>query len=219
MIFQILNKYSIFPIFILIATLIWTFTSCAVAQESPIQSIEVAESEDGTQYRFISDNLFIFMRAGPSNDYRLVGSVEAGARVELINIDREAGYAQIVDDRDRTGWVEVKFVSRTPSIREEIIRLNQQLNNKQSEIDAKQQEIDAIMQNLKKSDTQKTKLNRKITQQLEEIAKLTESIERREKASNMQWFTRGAMLGVVALLIGYALGIFGRRKANANRLM
>lgn len=34
--------------------------------------------------RYISDDLFTFMHSGPNNTYRIIGSVNAGSKVQLI---------------------------------------------------------------------------------------------------------------------------------------
>ncbi|MFT6268515.1 MAG: SH3 domain protein [Alphaproteobacteria bacterium] len=194
--------------------------------EQSDESEERLDSEGGKQpndqngeFRWVSDDLFTYLHAGPGNDYRLLGSVTAGTQIQLLQVDRENGYAEVIDNRQRTGWIEIKFVSRNQSIRDDVTDLQASLTQRDESLASIQTELNAVMQNLNTFDAQKTKLNRQITQQLEDIARLNEQLERRERANNMQWFTRGAMLGVIALLIGYILGLFGRKRKSNDRLM
>lgn len=186
--------------------------------EEQVGRQQSSTGQDG-DFRWVSDDLFTYLRAGPGKDYRLVGSVNAGTKIQLLQVDREAGYAEIIDDRQRTGWIEIRFVSRTQSIRDDVKDLENLLVEKDENVQHMNEKVTAVMQNLANSDDQKTKLNRQITQQLEDISRLNEQIEKRERTNNMLWFTRGSILGVSALLIGYILGIFGRRRKHDNRLM
>lgn len=197
-------------------------SSLSFAQSSdlsvPTQSIEEPNDQNG-DFRYISDDLFIYLRAGPSKDFRLLGSITAGTQVQLLQVDRDAGYAEIIDKRQRTGWVESKFVTRNQSIRQDIIDLEQSMNDKNQELAQMQRQVDAVMDNLGQSEDQKSSLNRKVTEQLEEIARLNEQIEKRERTNNMMWFTRGGILAISALVIGYILGLIGRKRNNQDRLM
>lgn len=171
------------------------------------------------EVRYISDELFIYLRSGPGPDYRLLGSINAGTQVSLINVDREAGYAEILDERQRTGWVEIRFVSRIPTIRYQLEEMLSAMAEKDDEVSQMQAEVDAVMRNLSQFDDKRASLNRQITQQLEEIARLNERIAQRERANNMRWFTRGAILAGICVFLGYLMGLFGRKRKNNDRLM
>lgn len=189
------------------------------SSESPNTTPIEQGTDEQAEIRYISDDLFTYMRAGPSPDFRLLGSVNAGTKIQLLQVDREAGYAEIIDNRQRQGWVEIRFVSRTPTIREQLTTMQQTLSDKDAELQDMRNEVAAIEQSLAQSEEQKNVLNRRITKQLEEIASLNESIQQRERANNMQWFTRGAILGVIALIIGYIMGMVARKRNRSDRLM
>lgn len=209
-----LSKY-VFVLLLCLFIIALPFVSEAQEEQNTKPSASLTEEDT----RYISDELFIYLRAGPGPDYRLLGSITAGTRVSLLNVDREAGYAEIIDDRQRTGWVEIRFVSRIPTIRYQLEDMQAEVSSKDTQMQQMQAEVDAVMKNLEKFDSQKAELNRKISQQLEEIGRLNEQIAKRERANNMQWFTRGAILAGVSILFGYLLGLFGRKRNNSDRLM
>jgi len=182
------------------------------------QSPQEPNDNDG-EIRYISDDLFTFIHAGPSRDFRILGSVSAGTAVRLLQTDRDAGYVEIIDDRQRTGWVEMKFVSRNPSIRILMDEKQQALEQQQAAIYALTAEIDAININLAQAKQQKISLNRQITSQLEEIANLNLRLSEKDKANKIEWFTRGTILALISVLIGYILGFFGRKTKGSDRLM
>lgn len=192
------------------------------AQVNPSEKETERQQQPNKQngdFRWVSDDLFTYLRAGPGKGYRLLGSVNAGTRIQLLQLDREAGYAEIIDDRQRTGWIEINYVTRKQSIRNDIIDVENQLVERDKDRQSMQAQVQAAMQRLAQSEKQQAKLNRQITQQLEDISVLNEQIDENARTNNMLWFTRGGVLGVIALLIGYTLGIFGRRRNNSNRLM
>lgn len=201
-----------------------TLTFNAFAQASKQNSTEQAPSNaestaQNSNYSYISDDLYTYLRAGPSSEYRLLGSVTAGERVEVLQMNEQAGYAEIIDSRQRTGWVEIKFVSEQASIRDKYSEAQIALTEKTRELSNMQAEVKAMKKNISKSNRLKSSLNRRVTQQLEEIASLNERIEMQERGTNMQWFTRGAILAMVALVIGYIMGLTGRKNKASNRIL
>ncbi len=63
---------------------------------------------------YISDELFTYMHSGPGTQYRIIGSVDAGTKVTVVDTNRNEGYSQVIDDRGRKGWVESKYVTNQP---------------------------------------------------------------------------------------------------------
>lgn len=188
--------------------------SCAtLAQQS------ATSNDDSANIRYISDDLFTYMRAGPSPEFRLLGSVSAGTEVRLLQVDREAGYVEIIDDRQRTGWVEMKFVSRNPSIRLTLKEKERELADLQIRIDELTAEISAINGNLALSKEQKVDLNRQITAHLEEINDLNIRLSEKDKTDKMEWFTRGTILALISANVGFIMGLFGRKRRAKERLM
>ena len=197
----------------LIPVLLLTASYSASAQHS------ATSNDDSANIRYISDDLFTYMRAGPSSEFRLLGSVSAGTEVRLLQVDREAGYVEIIDDRQRTGWVEMKFVSRNPSIRLTLKEKERELDDLQIRIDELTAEISAINGNLALSKEQKVDLNRQITAHLEEINDLNIRLSEKDKTDKMEWFTRGTILALISANVGFIMGLFGRKRRAKERLM
>ena len=75
---------------------------------------------------YISDELFIYMHSGAGNNYRIIGSINAGTLIKITGEQRN-GYVEIIDDKNRTAWVEEKYVSEKPGLRFVVAELNGQL--------------------------------------------------------------------------------------------
>jgi SH3 domain protein len=176
-------------------------------------------SDQNGNFRWVSDKLFTYLRAGPGTDYRLLGSITAGSKVQLLQTNSEDGFAEIIDDRQRTGWIELKFVSPNQSIKDQLEDAAASLTQQNTKVANLRAELSANALNLESLNTQKNKFNGQVTRQLEEIARLNETIEKQGRSNSIDCFTRGAMLGVIALLIGYILGLFGRKRKSSGRLI
>jgi SH3 domain protein len=188
----------------------------AAAQSSTSDTVVTNEEQE---IRYISDELFIFLHVGPGRDFRIVGSINAGTTISLLQVDREAGYAQIQDDRERIGWVESKFVSRTPSIRVALEKASERVETQQEELELMQKRMNSALDDLAESEQQKIALNRNLTKTLEQYAELERRIAQKGRSDQMQWFTRGTVLALISVVIGYFLGLFGRKKGNSNPLL
>ena len=79
--------------------------------------------------RYISDNLFTYMHSGPSNQFRIIGSIDAGDKVTLLEENQDTGYTQIQDSEGRKGWVESRFVTTRESISIRLPKLEKELES------------------------------------------------------------------------------------------
>ena len=43
---------------------------------------------------YISDKLFTYVHSGPSNDYRIIGSVDAGEPIRVLSRNKASGFTQ-----------------------------------------------------------------------------------------------------------------------------
>lgn len=212
---QTYSSIIIFTLFLAASATTVKAQSNADEQSPPI---ELTQAQIKAQ-RWVSDDLITYLRAGPSANYRLVGTVLAGAQLQLLQTDTAAGYAQVMDERQRIGWLEIDNVSKTQSFRERVSVMETTLTQQNERLSSAQSELNNSSQYTASLNTQKTALNRQVTEQLEEIAGLREQLETQARTNSMQWFTRGAILGVSALIIGYIMGVLGRKRRSSGRLM
>ena len=89
---------------------------------SAIFSVQAQESSQA----FISDDLSIFMHAGPGTNYRILGTINAGAQIQTTG-KSDKGYSEIVDEKNRITWVESKYLTSQPGLRFVVAELNNKL--------------------------------------------------------------------------------------------
>ncbi len=55
---------------------------------------------------YIKDDLFIYFHSGSSKKFKILGSIKAGAPLQMLDANEETGYIQIKDEKGRIGWIE-----------------------------------------------------------------------------------------------------------------
>ena len=100
--------------FIFLSNLVWAQTTS-----------EPNDSEG--EIRYISDDLYTYLHAGPGRNFRILGSVQAGTQVIQLQIDAEKNFVEVIDDKQRTGWVDASFITSTQSIRELVPELQERV--------------------------------------------------------------------------------------------
>ena len=76
----------------------------------------MASAQENSKPAFISDALFVYLHSGPSNQYRIVGTVNAGQSVTYLGEDSDTGYAQVQYEDNKTGWLPKEYVTFTPGL-------------------------------------------------------------------------------------------------------
>jgi SH3 domain protein len=77
----------------------------------------------------------------------------------------------------------------------------------------------ALQQDLGALTTQNNQLNRELTEQLEMVSVLQNEAQMRDRNSRVEWLTRGAIIALVSVLVGFILGSISRKNRSRNRLM
>lgn len=99
--------------------------------------------------RYISDDLITYIHSGPGNQYRIVGTLNAGEEVTLRSVNESTKYGEIVDSKGKTAWIPLDQLSNVPSLRTRVPDLEQQvktLTDKLNNIDSSWNQRTAQMQ-------------------------------------------------------------------------
>ncbi|MDX1563208.1 MAG: TIGR04211 family SH3 domain-containing protein [Gammaproteobacteria bacterium] len=67
------------------------------------------------QTRYVSDNLVITFRSGPSNQNSILRNLTSGDRVEVLEEQADAGYARVRLDDGAEGWVLMQYLQPEPT--------------------------------------------------------------------------------------------------------
>lgn len=195
----------------LFASAILCFTSSLLAQEAAISE---ATSNDDLSSAFISDDLFIYMLAGPGKNYRILGSISAGEEIKLTG-QVQNDYSQIIDGKNRTTWVETKYVSQSAGLRVVIAELNGKLANREDgnirlteQLSTAQNDIAQLTQTSQQLATELALLKEQLTVSESKLSSQDLDIKK-------EWFFNGAIVLVIGLILGLIIPrIPVRKKAS-----
>ena len=178
------------------------------------------------QAHYISDNLFTYLLKGPGSQYRIVGSVNAGSPVTLL--EKDNGYSRIKDAKGRTGWIESKFIStdvalqeRLPVLETELTTVKAKLAEALSTNDNKHSDLNSALaqrnSQINTLETRNTQLQNELTIAQDEVRSLRAKIDTQKDDLLMKWFTYGGLVTGVGLLLGLLLPhITPRRRKRTN---
>ncbi|UUM31032.1 TIGR04211 family SH3 domain-containing protein [Vibrio japonicus] len=180
------------------------------------------------QDRYIADKLFTYLHSGPSNKYRIVGSIDAGDKVTLISTNKDSGYSQIRDQRGRTGWVESRFVTseesmtlRLPKIEQELAETKEKLANAQATSDQEKAGLveSLATRNRQISDMEQSysDMSQQLSEAQEEVRSLRAKLDTQKDDLLLKYFMYGGGVAGFGLLFGLLLPhIIPRRRRSPS---
>lgn len=176
-------------------------------------SIPVSAQENTTEYKdgYISDELTIFMHAGPGTNYRILGTVTAGSQVKVTE-ESDNGYTKIIDERGRNTWVETKHISAKPGLRFVVAELNTQLANKAEAESHLSNNISSLENSLNASEEQNRQLNNRIAELNNDLSTTKAKLKNQDTAMQKEWFFNGAIVLIIGLILGLVLPRLSTRK-------
>jgi len=176
--------------------------------------------------RYISDELTTYVHSGPGNQYRILGTLNAGDEVTLLTTN--SGFAQVRDAKGRSLWLPADQLSQVPSLRTQVPALQEQVktltdklnnidtswNQRTAEMQQKVASSDATINGLKQE-------NQNLQNQLAIAGKKVEAanvqLDEKQRAIILQWFMYGGGVAGIGLILGLVLPhIIPRRKKNSR---
>lgn len=179
---------------------------------------------------YISDELSTYVYSGPGNQYRIVGTLNAGEAVTLLSVNDSTNYGQIRDSKGRITWISLEHLSQTSSLRTRVPELEQQvktLTDKLANIDNRwNQRTEEIQQKIATSDSTISGLqqeNQDLKNQLvvaqKKVNAVNLQLDDKQRTIILQWFMYGGGVAGAGLLLGLLLPHLILRRKNNNRWM
>jgi len=174
-----------------------------------------AQAEE-TQQGYISDDLTIFMHAGPGTNYRILGTINAGAQIQTTG-ESSNDYSEIIDDKNRTTWVETKYITTQPGLRFVVADLNGKLasgSDYSAQLDG---EVNELKNTINLINQEKEKLQTEFKQTQEQLKQAQSKVKDQDTNIKKQWFFNGAIVLGVGLILGLILPrFFARRRSSMD---
>ena len=173
-------------------------------------SAHAEESQQG----YISDDLTIFMHAGPGTNYRILGTINAGTQIQITGKSSN-DYSEIIDDKNRKTWVESKHLTDQPGLRFVVADLNGKLatsGDYSAQLDG---EVNEFKSTINKISKEKEKLQLELKQVQQQLENTQEKVDDQDTNIKKQWFFYGATVLGIGLFLGLILPKFFTRRRSS----
>lgn len=182
-----------------------------------ISSLSFAQDQDSSYTDgYISDDLFIYMHAGPGTNYRILGTVVAGSQIQVTG---ESGndYSEIIDEKGRKTWIETKYLNDKPGLRFAVAELNSQLSNASNTESTLSAELERTKASLADIQEKNNQITNQLTQLNNELSSTKLKLKSQDVDIQKEWFFNGAIVMVIGLFLGLVLPrVFARKKSSMS---
>lgn len=199
----------------LLLVFLLAFSAHAIAQSNETSNDESPTGEP----RYITDNLYTFIHSGPGRNYRILGSVSAGAQIMQLQVNSDGSYIEIVDDKNRQGWVDARHITEEASLRTRLPALQESVDGLNGEITKRQVKIDELNKIIEKLESEKVGLKTQYDNLLHEHEQTQQSISKQTIDSERDWFIRGGLLALAGVIVGVVITYLPKRRKRNDTWM
>lgn len=171
-------------------------------------------AENNYKQGYISDELFIYMHAGPGTNYRILGTIIAGSEVKITGSE-DNGYSEIIDENNRATWVETKYVTNQAGLRFVVAELNRKMATSSDFTSQLDGEVNGLKSRVTLLTNDKKKLTAELKQLTTTLIKTRTKIKDQDTNIKKQWFFNGALVLGIGLILGLILPKFFARRRGA----
>lgn len=149
----------------------------------------IAFGASAAEKRYVTDQLWLQLRAGPSLEYRILQAIPTGEHLIFIEEDATTGYTKVKTDKGLEGYVLTRFLENEPVAKEKLILAERQLEKMKAELDTAKAQRSALQSDLEKLKSERSSLSRsssELEKELERIKAISaNAIELDEKARTL----------------------------------
>ncbi|MCX8617104.1 SH3 domain-containing protein [Gilliamella sp. B2923] len=180
--------------------------------------------------KYVSDNVDVYLRRGPSSNYAFSGSVKAGDKVVELEKSADGKYTRIQTRNGGSAWIESAKLSENPSYKERFPELEAQLAEYKDKVENaekhQQDMVKSYVEKLQVSDElvetlqNKNKALEAKSKQLEtQLESMLNQVDDKRRDLIVTWFTYGGLVAGGGLILGLILPHIIPRRRNKDRWM
>lgn len=174
--------------------------------------------------RWVSDSLNTFVRSGPTDGYRIVGTLKSGQKVELINNQGE--YSQVRGEGGSSVWIpssdlqsEPGQAERLPELTQQVADLSGQLktidDGWKTRVQGMQETLDTRKKLIDELEARSKDLNEQLSASQSELRTTQAKLGDENNLVLMRYMVYGGSIAGAGLLIGLIIPALTRgRKKN-----
>ncbi len=183
-----------------------------------------AQAQQGDNARWVSDRLTTYVRSGPTDGYRIVGTLTSGQKVELLQT--QGDYSQVRGESGDQVWIRNADLQevpgqaeRLPQLEAEVTDLRDQLrtidDNWKNRVQGMQETLDSRKALVDELEARNQGLSEELVEAQSALREAQAQLGDENKHVLMTYMVYGGSIAGAGLLAGLILPLmFGRRKRN-----
>ena len=183
-----------------------------------------AQESDATHW--VSDSITTYVRSGPTDGYRIVGTLTAGEPVTLL--ETSGNYSRVQNGGGNTVWVLSSELQETPSAQVRLPALERQVAELTAELDGINEQWESRTEGQRATletresriadlETRNRELDAEAEQARQTIRQLQARLDTQEEDLLMRYFMYGGGVAGAGLLVGLIVPHLPRRKRKRDR--
>ena len=197
----------------------FTLAACLLASASP-------HAEDAaSSARWVSDNLNTYVRSGPTNGYRIVGTLKSGQKVTLLQTSGD--YSQVRGEGGDAVWIANSDLQEVPGQAERLPQLEQKVAELSSELEGindtwktriqgMQETLDSRKTLIDELQTARSALDIELSRANSELRELQAQLGEESQQVMMRYMVYGGGIAGAGLLAGLILPTMLRVRRKRN---
>lgn len=182
----------------------------------------VAQSNEA----WVSEELTTYVRSGPTDEYRIVGTLTAGEQVDVL--DTNGKYTRVQSQSGDTVWILSAELQDTPSASQKLPRLESQVTELTDKLDnindtweervaSMKQRLETRAERIKELEARNESLDGDSEAQREKVRELNARLDTQEEDLLMRYFMYGGGVAGAGLLVGLIVPHLPRRRKKRDR--
>ena len=175
---------------------------------------------------WVSDELSTYVRSGPTDGYRIVGTLKAGEQVEVL--ETSGDYTRVRSNSGDTVWVLSSELQQDPSARQQLPILQAQVDELTQELDgindtwdqrvsSMAETLDIREKRIVELEARNHELDSEAEQSRQQVRALQARLETQEEDLLMRYFMYGGGVAGAGLLVGLIVPHLPRRRKKRDR--
>lgn len=175
---------------------------------------------------WVTDELSTYVRSGPTDGYRIVGTLNAGEQVEVL--ETSGDYTRVRGDGGDAVWILSDELQETPSATEQLPELESRVAALTDELDGINEEweqrvatmresLEARQQRIDELETRNDQLSRNVDESSEQVRALQARLDTQEEDLLLRYFMYGGGVAGAGLMVGLIVPHLPRRRKKRDR--
>jgi SH3 domain protein len=191
-----------------------------LAVAAPTHAEEAASNQ-----RWVSDSLNTYVRSGPTDGYRIVGTLVSGQKVELLR--SQGDYSQVRGDNGSAVWIPSRDLQDVPGQAERLPQLEQKVAELSAElagiddtwkarVQGMQETLDARKALIDEAQTARAALDSELSQARSELREVQAQLGEENQQVLMRYMVYGGSIAGAGLFAGLLLPTLLRVRRKRN---